>query len=132
MSPELTSTLSSDFVGLFDWEEPHIACADGWERLIRQACQALERVNDAYGPLVAVPEIGYRNGLLQVYVEAHDLERPRAVGMEAWARVLAIVDRARDTSAAVCEYCGGPGQLQASAGHRIRVGCPEHLRLPWW
>ena len=126
MSPLLEDLLAHDFPALFQDEPAHCICADGWESLIRSACTALSRVNDRYGDIVAIPIIKAWNGMLWIHVEEHNPERPRAVGPEVWIQIQAIIVQARDASLTVCEDCGRPGRLAATAEAWYRVVCEEH------
>lgn len=105
MTPELQDKLYSDFPDLFKEKDlPMTATcmcwgcevSDGWEPIIRKACEALSELKL---PHLRFTQVKEKYGTLTIYVNDYQDD------------VVAILNKAEEESARTCEACGKPGKV---------------------
>jgi len=121
MTPELQDKLYQDFPDLFREKDLPMSqtcmcwgidTGDGWEKIIRTACEELSALEGMeHLRFVQVKE---KFGTLRLYVNDYQ------------DAVCAIIDKAERASEITCEVCGKPGKV----GGRVWLKCLcEECRL---
>ncbi len=129
MSPELDRKLVEDFPLLFKDRHAPMAetamcwgfeCGDGWEPLIRRACEKLEPLILAMGPekldkyLPRASQIKEKYGTLRFYMNGETDE------------MTLICSKAELESEKTCEKCGARGKIRGRGWYY--TACEEHAR----
>jgi hypothetical protein len=124
VNPQLEQALVRDFPALFrDYGcAPQQSCmafgcdvGDGWEPLIRRACEQLAALGI---PSITLSQVKEKWGCLVIYT-SHDGDD----------RVYEITRAAEDASETVCEQCGQPGTLKMTGWYRATCDTCEAKRL---
>lgn len=134
MRKELDEKLVEDFPSIFRerYDSPQETCmcwgfpGDGWEPLIREACNKLKVLSDVTGIDFIATQVKEKFGTLRFYfvsspLEDHDVSADKFAIVDSIAQD--IVDRAAIQSEFTCENCGKRGSLR-SKGHFVTL-CDE-------
>lgn len=143
MNDQKTKRLVNDFPKVFR-KIREIECGDGWEAIIREACEKIEPVLQDEVPdeeNVYAVQIKEKFGALRFY-RSHrlilDIHAPSRVGSyidnnsstayshESIDAIDAAIREAEKRSLTICEICGDPGRLRG--GNWIRTLCDAHER----
>ncbi len=131
MSPELDKKLVEDFPNVFRNRHASMRetamcwgfeCRDGWEPLIRRACEKLEPLIDAYirsansrdNNFPCASQIKEKYGTLRFYMSSETDE------------MALICSKAELESEKTCEKCGAKGKIRGRGWYY--TACEEHTR----
>lgn len=124
MSPELDARLCVRYPKIFVERQVPTSCmargfecGDGWFNLIDVLCGALQHETDRNGaPQVLAVQVKEKFGTLRFYARGANEHQ------------LGMVSLAENMSGRICEECGRPGAIFASATGYLSTRCAEHVR----
>jgi len=138
MNPKLEAALCRDFPGIFrDHGAPMTGtalcwvfeCHDGWEPIIRQACEQFKIVKAASGIQVIIASpVKKKYGSLCFYIITDESGCKDEKAAKHWKHIIdAIQQRAEHMSEHTCEVCGEHGEISQTPGW-LSCLCEKHRK----